>query len=361
VGPEAQRTWALTVKDNELKALIGHEQERTVDLIVIQPLEYLTLDGIPEEGLQIDYDLTVSTDRRFITETVEMLFREAIGEIARNTFLNETTAASTSLQTAKAADIDDETARRFLMRILSLSQQFLLTLWLIRDNSGNAGEGFVAVVERERGVMFFSQRPGTWNFTADCQLVPSTFSKVELDKAASYFKQLNDILPQIKWEFAAPRATGLVYESRIARTLYFIQAARGSSDIGVKIAYYCIGFESLFSTDTAGVSHRIAERTAVFVATTGTERRLAYRNVHALYGVRSKVVHGSTIKASNVAELFDLTKRGDEHLRQCVCRILAEPALLELFSTKKADAIDTYFVDLLFPEATLPTTGSAQT
>jgi hypothetical protein len=184
---------------------------------------------------------------------------------------------------------------------------------------------------------------------ADTSSTVTTFSAEEVDRAIAYSKQIIAIVPQIEIQVDAPPPSGASTDSRTARVSYFLDSARGDRDVAARIAAYCMCFETLFSTDTAGVSHRVAERTALFVGATGTERRAIYQDMKALYAIRSKLVHGSHIKGTALQSAPELSIRGDDYLRRCIRAILGDQTLLELFSGTNTDAIDHYFIERLFP------------
>ena len=336
-----------------------------MDIYVVVALEAVTLEALPRKGLTLDDDCIVFPDKTEALTFVDLPLcesglplRQVIGEVARNTIRDA--GAVVFITQASETDIDDAQARRLLMRVMALTEQLLFMLWLVKDNSGNTGDGFIALGVPGKGIRsVFTQRPGGLNFTAECDRRQTPFSIEEVETAVRYFEQFSKINPQIEWRLDAPRPSGLIYKARLIRTMYFAQAARQNAEIGVKLAFYCICFESLFAGESDSISHRVAERAAILLASSGEKRQAIYRDIRKLYSIRSKVVHGASLNADQLEALREVSKTCDEHLRRAVRRILDDAELLDLFTMRSSDAIDTYFIGKLFPASPPgPTAGT---
>jgi hypothetical protein len=106
--------------------------------------------------------------------------------------------------------------------------------------------------------------------------------------------------------------------------------------------------ESLFSTDKEGITYRIAERTALFLGTSGPERRRILTDVTKLYGTRSSVVHGDVVKPAQLPDLIERVKRADDYLRACLTKVLRDPPMRDLFSSQPEEAIVEHFKAQVF-------------
>jgi hypothetical protein len=60
--------------------------------------------------------------------------------------------------------------------------------------------------------------------------------------------------------------------SRISRATRFIGSARLDRHPAIKVAHYCSALESLFSTDSSELTHKLSERVALFYGITVTMR-----------------------------------------------------------------------------------------
>jgi Apea-like HEPN len=109
--------------------------------------------------------------------------------------------------------------------------------------------------------------------------------------------------------------------NRLSLVFYFVQAARGSSDLGRKIAQYVTCFEALFCTDSSEMTHKLAERVAFFLGENGAERTSIFKNIKAAYTVRSKVVHGDKIDKKRANQAPDLSRTCDELLRKSLAKV----------------------------------------
>ncbi|NOT32982.1 MAG: hypothetical protein HOP12_02305 [Candidatus Eisenbacteria bacterium] len=315
---------------------------------MLQTLEYLAFEGVPDGGLELDDYLRLGTKPAISRELMEKRFFDLISKregeelVSRPSFLFNLTRTT-------PPNCDELTGHAITRNFLVRSQIFMLALWLVRDNSGNPGSVFFMVNNEDGSDNSLSERHSAYYFTAECTLVHATFTRSELDTAIGYMKQLDAIIPKVARALEAGRPTGLVHASRIARCLYFAQAARGADDPSVKAAFYCICFETLFSTDINGVAHRVAERSAFLLGTTGTERREIYKNIHDLYGYRSTVVHGGHLKQKDEAKLRAVVVLGDAHLRNAILKIIENEPLLNLFGKNDEGAIREHFFNELFP------------
>lgn len=325
-----------------------------VDMFFVQSVSEVTLDGIPNEGIKLDDDCILMPVTAEVREAVERM-APYIGVFDAETIVQAPVV--NYLPKRAPQPLTEEEARRFLIRTITLTQQFLLSLWLVKDNSGNAGEAHLTLVDHEHeSVEPYSQSLPFLNFAADCGRTVTAFTHEEVQKAVAYYRQLESILPQLEWKSTDARASGLVIKSRFYRALYSAQMARASAEIGVKIAFYCIAFEALFSTAKEAISHQIAERAAVLIEKDGAARLVFYRELKKVYNIRSTVVHGDALSEARLTEFREISKKTDDQLRKTLQRIMADAALLDLFIEKSSDQIEGYFLGLLFP-ATPPATA----
>jgi len=134
--------------------------------------------------------------------------------------------------------------------------------------------------------------------------------------------------------------------SRIGRSLRFISAARKETHPAIKITHYCSAFESLFSTDNSELSHKLAERIAIFLKQYGFEPLAIFDDVKAFYTVRSKVTHGDSIQGKRANDISDLSQKCDNYLRYIINKIVDDPNHKSTFDDKK-EIIEQYFKELI--------------
>jgi hypothetical protein len=135
--------------------------------------------------------------------------------------------------------------------------------------------------------------------------------------------------------------------TRSGRAMQFVVAARRAQDLAFKIANYCSALETLFTTDSAELAHKLAERVAFFLGERGQNRRNVFATVKSAYNVRSKLVHGDTLKQNQIDALPALSAECDGALRKILWEIFNSDDLKKIFDAHN-DAIEDYFTCLIF-------------
>ena len=239
--------------------------------------------------------------------------------------------------------------RSFLINHLVLIELFCQALWIIKDNSvysemghlvyGDIADPFVHTNNWEHS---FKNCFGT-NETVE-------FTKTEIENSIIIFYKLFKISYAGKEieQFAKITATS----SRLSRALYFLESARITADIGVKIANYCTVLESIFSVSTTELRHRLSESVAHFIGTDKINKTEIYKTLQIAYDIRSSIVHGDGISAKFTKNNFELLKttitKTDDILRKCFQKILNDETLIELFTKKSKEDINTFNQNQIF-------------
>ena len=138
---------------------------------------------------------------------------------------------------------------------------------------------------------------------------------------------------------------------RSGRAMRFVKAARSAPDLAFKIAHYCSALETLLTTESAELAHKLSERSALLLGQRGYDRLTVFHTVKKAYAVRSKLVHGDTLQARQVEELPSIAVQLDGYLRTILNAILDEESLQRVFDSP-GEAIDEYFTKLLFGDPT---------
>ena len=134
--------------------------------------------------------------------------------------------------------------------------------------------------------------------------------------------------------------------SRSGRALRFVAAARGALNLAFKIANYCSALETLFTTESTELAHKLLERVAFFLGERGYNRRVVFTTVKSAYGVRSKLVHGDTLKPAQIEGLPMLSSQCDVYLREILREIFSSENLKNLFDSH-SEAIEEHFAGLI--------------
>jgi hypothetical protein len=194
---------------------------------------------------------------------------------------------------------------------------------------------------------------------SDCHggISPVTFSRNEIRSAIGMLARCRS--SQAKGQEQASTdlkaASGLKTaftknKSRLAKTLLMLQAVRQSEDRALKIAHYCSCFEILFgsASDKEAISHKIAERIAVFLGGSSLKERVAvFEDIRDAYGVRCAVFHGTFLKPASESKWGDLCVRCDDLLRATLRRILESTEYAAIFEADPEE-FDEYFRDYIF-------------
>ncbi len=198
-------------------------------------------------------------------------------------------------------DAPAEWINALLLQRLSEMQSILLRLWLIKDNAADPDIGWMAVKFGD-GVIVNSNRWSGAYSKADGTSEPTAFSRDELRSAAAWKIDPQDMpegrgVPLYRAGASEERITKLSQNTlRMQRLLYFVDGARKSRDVAIKIALYCSGLEAMLSSSNTELTHQVAERVAVLIRARGEARLETYHQVKAAYAIRSKAVHGAMFK-----------------------------------------------------------------
>jgi hypothetical protein len=325
---------------------------QNVDSMVLHSLQvfqHIILQGVPSEGIRLADRLRVFTAAGPKEQLIDNHFWWSAGEIDARAMQEAHTYAYSYMKFEPNLLITPEVAREFVRVFNAHVQLFCMALWLVKDNSPDVSMIHVRAGMGSDHIYAAKQSYISLFYTADCGQRETTFTSDEVQTALGYLKKIWHHLPLLDQN----RESAVADAPRVTRALYFVQAARQQEDIAIKVAFYAICFETLFSTDFAGVAHRVSERAATFIALSGTDRQRVYLDVHHLYDARSTVVHGGKIGKKKMASptLVEVATKCDEHLRRCIRRILDDDSVRQLFISESDDSIREHFLNELFPPA----------
>jgi hypothetical protein len=229
---------------------------------------------------------------------------------------------------------------------LDLVHLFFHALWLVKDHAVRCE---LAFVELSQG----SRRTRSSNFRAilyckaDGSSDPTKFSLAELRGARKWLEEF--LLPMYPEESIDEENVSVVSHKsipRLTRVFFFVSSARGSSDLGVKIALYTTCLEIIFSTSPSELAHRMSERVAWTLCGSATEREEMYSFLKRAYDVRSKIVHGDVLSDEKAKDLPIVSSRLDDVTRRVLTKVFTTPNLRSLLS-KKTDELDDFYLRLV--------------
>ncbi|CAN7768995.1 HEPN domain-containing protein [Paenibacillus sp. LjRoot153] len=305
------------------------------------------------KGTNIFEELRLSNSNERIREHFsEEIFIRMVGLLEYNNLFNSCFVYSMGLISDLTHNFNKYNTKKdkllFLDYYMLLTQSLTTMLWLIKDHSIDTELGYL-VIKDESGIDVTSNFRANQFTNAKGFHEETTFSHDEILKAIDYKLMFTDHSFFKSNPASASRDFLLEKSNRIERFYYFLQTARGEAHIPIKIVHYCTMLETLFSTDTQEVTHKISERTAKFICNTLDERKVIFNLVKEAYKIRSSTVHGSLISPKKLWFLEEQTKISvelDNLMRKIFRKILEEKEINELFM-KDEEYLKTYFDNLV--------------
>ena len=216
-----------------------------------------------------------------------------------------------------------------LSTLMDAAATFLLSLWSVRDHGAHFE---LAYLGREQQISS-NMKSNAPTPTSGKFAGLTEFTRDEIEAAA----------PRLRLWKKPLSATRLTRDAdRLERALYFLQSARATTDAAIKVAQYCVCFETLVGTAITEVTHRLSERIAVLLESDAEKRREVYTLVHRAYSTRSMVLHGTALKEGKVDNLADLARDCDELLRRLLRRLVDDRELRQVFA-RDASSLEEFF------------------
>lgn len=311
---------------------------------VITKLHFLKTNEKMNKGKQIFGDIRLSNsnvllDREFKTRTfMDMIGLLEFDDLHDSTYLYAIGEINGSLNGRERID--------YLSRYINTAQLFSTALWFVKDNSVATENSFL-YMENVEGPSVSSNGRAVYFSNARCENQLTLFNSDEL-------KQAIDFLHTLVSEESLTQNAKLSYgylnneASRIERFFYYLQAARGQNHLPSRISLYCTMLETLLSTDTTEITHKIAERAARFIGESFDERSVIYKKVKDAYSIRSSTVHGDKLKKAFRVEdrLKETSVDIDDILRRIITKILNNKEHSIRFHNDNHETLNEWFIKL---------------
>ena len=319
--------------------------------LILTQFNNLTLDvSSRQTEWELMPGLTLSTRkerlRTFLTKDVEA----AIGKIGSQALLDSDhfvfgVFSDTETNELFPSECQQPQATKMVLEmVLIWLRSFLRASWLIKDNCMSI-EGAFAIYPHEGPPLVASS-----NALHELNITCNGHKSEECRLTAANLSELIDLHHCVEtelWMCRDKHGEGIQGKhSRIVRCFDFLQCARTSYSIPLRMAHYCSAFEALFASSTTELSHRLSERIAHFAGVPPEQRITAYGVAKHAYALRSQVVHGSSLSKSLIPNIHLMCSETDDLLRTILRRIIAEKEMLALLSSSDED-IDAFFLDRL--------------
>jgi hypothetical protein len=303
--------------------------------LFIATVENLGIEEDLGEGFEIWNGIRLTNNPEVIKSLMTSQLVDALGHLETSSILNSDAVFYSIFN----EDITEENKDKIVCNYIAYCKMFLTDLWMIKDHCSDIMIGFIhwkVLVKNEKSSQEYAL-VSTHSNSITSGYTDSkgnghkkrSFSLKELDIALSFHEDGTREL--IAFDESVVKAT-LIKKGTPRFTLanLFLQTARVQGDLGIKISHYCTAFETLFSTNSFELTHKLAERLACFLSNEPSKRMELFNSIKTIYGLRSSVVHGSSIKKS-YEHVIEFSQLADQLLREVLTKINATPELDQFY------------------------------
>lgn len=280
-------------------------------------MDQLELPATPSRGDRFAEEYFLTTDRTRIATLVKP-FAHQLGSVETN-YLTEGGAKALAFRVGQQeVDPSDISASldKILIEDICVVKMLQFYLWLAKDNAVHFDRCWIAAQTPSLLVV----NNNTWSSRTSC--ADGTFRYVRFNSDELRFARTAKSSPS-NHIIAEHNPTILMsHTSRYQRFNYFIESARNSTDVALKIAEYCTALEALVSTSQQELSHQVSERVASILSGPGDQRISIFKLVKEGYGFRSKAVHGSYFKQKDADRLRECAIELDNVCRMIIYKYL---------------------------------------
>jgi hypothetical protein len=328
-----------------------------IALRFIQPIARLKILENLGEGVSFSPLYYLTNDKVKISKLIEPDITDIMGKYFRHSALDS--AAVIYLEGDIAMEGQNSTELSvdyFVWECIG----FLLALWIVKDHAITLLPAILRISPSNESPKYLILTFGHRNFNAtgsSSEVVE--FSCEEIRIAGEYYQDWIVKLTKQTANKISPRQVSFVEtnfdktSTRLFRFLWFLEHARKSSDIGIKLGLFCSCLECLFSSENEKqeVTHKVAEKTAFFLETIPSQRKAIFKQIKVAYDLRSSVLHGGTIDNKKLLRLEPVCIQTDDLLRKVFSKILksksTEPDFFKMF-TAEENQLQEFLSDLLF-------------
>ena len=307
-------------------------------------LKYFTLEKFDGEYIELMPGLRITNNKLLIERLLTDNFQRIIGILETND-IRDCDVLCYYEYTKEDLEIFKGLPNLNALEIIVLwIDDILKNLWLLKDNCILTDTAYL-ISNTDTNVEASSVKLGYVLTSSNNQFNKTSFTEVEIEE----FKLLHN---KIETYLHAKKSgsTQFMLEknfSRFSRSLLFVKQAREARNLAYKISNYCSSLETLFSTDSNELSHKLSERIA-FCLKNELNLLDTFKTIKIAYGIRSRLTHGDVLSAKQIDQLESLSIKIDNILRLLLNKILSETSLFEIIESKKNEAIDNYFEELIF-------------
>ncbi|MEM9649744.1 MAG: hypothetical protein AAF969_14800 [Bacteroidota bacterium] len=320
----------------------------------IAPVYHLTIKEDLGRGLKIDENVYITNNDEVKRSFISDPLKHNIGALETVSLENCNVFFYSTIETNSEKLIEDTILRHrtILLNFIYKCEGFLTKLWIVKDNACTIDKGFLEVFEvlpMDRMKTFFttSNYIGMVNTLSGGEIKETEYSKKEIENALHIFSsfRFRDFEETFNEDDLSSKYNE---ENRVGLSLSFLSEIRPQHNLGIKISNFCSLFESLFSTSSNELVHKLSERIAYFLEHRPEKRLETYRKIKELYTVRSLIVHGAGINKKRHTKLAGYSEQADDITRRFLHKILRSRELLNTFTKHENKDLEDYLNLMVF-------------
>lgn len=310
---------------------------------IVSTLRWLSVEA-PEGIHEMMPGVSIVNKRSVVKEMLDPEFKHFAGKIEYDHLLSVDHLVACMPEYGEIWEGYDHSEPLLLTWLVWLSW-LIEDSWLIKDNAIGCELAHCSL--RHDGKIFRTSN-GLYSTLSKADgdaLVNTTFNLTEIQRWRDVSLELRTHLHEKGYD--STQLPVSKSSSRFDRFLSFMTSSRKMHHPTLKIAQVCSALESLFSTSTSELTHRLSERVAHFMGGSAQEMEANYQFMKKAYAIRSQVTHGSHIKQSDIDASIEISKGLMDRCREMVFMILRDPAKQEVVYGSN-ELIEDYFRRQLF-------------
>ncbi|MGH0681364.1 hypothetical protein [Bacillus mycoides] len=298
----------------------------------IASLHDFEIKQVLNKGIVIKDNIRISNSSNKVSEIIDRTFSDAIGGL-------ELTCIETMPYFYAVGDCEEENVFQdskvgleFLGYFLLCTQYFNSLLWLIKDNSVNIENGFLRLQSSRKIKCHSNSRTGAF-FNSKGKREVTEFTPEEINAIVKFSQYFFNPLHTEEVESTKEASLEAFKGDRIERFFYFLQAARVESYLPNRISTFVTLLETLLSTSSTEVTHKLKERLAWILGENFEERKEIFDTMGVIYKIRSANVHGNTMpkQGNSLEKLEKLSMTVEEYARKLILKIINDEDIRGLY------------------------------
>jgi hypothetical protein len=242
-----------------------------------------------------------------------------------------------------AKNISGEEIDRVSSSIRKTLSRIVFFTWFFKDSSSDLNTLYL--LAENRGHESYERK-----VYSNClgKQIETTFTDDEFKSAAALYARYSSIatineFEEMKVGSESPKRAADInvhdfnYHilNRMERAINFLEFARATPFLPLKISFYVCAHEALFSTDNLEVTHKISERVAYYIGGDYIDRLDTFKKMKKAYSIRSNYFHGQDFLNVKKADLEIAAKSIDEITRRVLRQAITEDIDIFAYNNSK--------------------------